>query len=247
MQDLASYMTDYNNYQLDIKNFLQHNGLSIREILHKNLSSAESLTLLELYFLQKEGWYLYKDGIGKKLLSITSIELGLTNGVYAWNNNEQFEHFLQLTSTISKEFGTILCSVYSKQKAATRACLSKFHGENSTITLYRGMKVNNRKYYKPNCLESYTTNIKTAERFATTEKGIILKREVPINQIFAYATTVYKTRNCPSKNICELISKEREYIVENKEDYFELESIESTKLYNVIPKITQGNIYKEGF
>ena len=246
MLDLASYIADYKNYELDVNHFFCRGEPSIRTVLHRNLSDAESLTLLELYFLQKEGWYLYKDGIGKKLLSIASIEMDLTNGVYAWDNEEQLELFLQLTSTISDEFGSILCSVYAKQKIATWTLLSRIHGENSSITLYRGMKVNDKNYYRPNGLESYTTDIKTARRFATTEKGIILKRDVPINQIFAYASTVYKTFDCPSKKIRNLISKEKEYIVENKEDYFKLSKIKSTDVYDVIPLDTQKITLKEG-
>lgn len=116
---------------------------------------------------------------------------------------------------------------YIKQKTVSYATMYNYlHNVRKTdkmaIKLYRGINVpyKNEKYMFSG-LESWTTNINIAYRFARND-GFILEREYPIDQIFAGKRSTFKSQsNHIYRHRGFYIRRESEMIVENFETIFE--------------------------
>jgi len=111
-----------------------------------------------------------------------------------------------------KKIRTNLESIYEKSQDFFKAKFKKSY-ENKTITLYRGVGSETVDVYVPGALESWTTQISTAKKFASmmsrSDKSYtILYAEVPIQHIFGSWESFEET--WPAEE--DLVGK-KEYIV----------------------------------
>ena len=214
----SSFITSSKAYKSDLASCRPES--SICEVLHRNLSLPEQYVLLDLFYHREVGWFQKLDCIGRLLLSLSAIELGLTNANLKWLSQKQKAEFMLQLNDMPDIVSVLTRSVYLKQKLATWRILSQ--QALPTYTLYRGIRGTANQYYAPNCLESYTKNVEMAKRFAGAN-GWVLQRDIQIQEIFAYKTSLYRQDECPPEWLWTRISKEKEFIVENPAKQLEIE------------------------
>lgn len=159
-------------------------------------------------------------------LKLAAMSLAATNKVFTFNKDLE-EKILHLVQSVSREEQLLMMRCYIKQKVVTYVTMHNYlhqvkNIDNMSVTLYRGINTTykNDKYLFSG-LESWTTNIDVAYRFAG-DGGFILEREYPIHQIFAGKRSTFKSQHDQFyKHRGYYIRRESEMIVENFETVFD--------------------------
>lgn len=203
----------------------RYEGTNIKtanKLLDELLGKQEKQYLVQLLFA-KDGWYRRINGRGMYLLKLAAINLGFTNNVFSYDANVE-KQILDQLKTISKDEQILLMGCYLKQKLVSYITLKNYlnHKSQTTITLYRGIKSSwTGKDYMSVGLESWTTDLNVAYKFAT-ESGYVIEKNFPIEQIFISQCSCFKNRGETKNKNGFFVRIEKEYIVENIENRYEI-------------------------
>lgn len=215
------------NYKNDEKKLLQHIGTNIRQAniaLNNIMTQAEKECLEEAYF-GNNGWYKSINDMGMIRIKLAAMALGLTNNVFTFDPDKE-DIILSKLQHFTKQDQLLMMSCYVKQKTVTYLTLKKYLTDirktnQMSIKLYRGINSPyNEEIYKFCGMESWTTNINIAYRFARNE-GFIIEKDYPITRIFAGKRSTFKNRqNNLYINNGFFVNREHEMIVENFENEY---------------------------
>lgn len=218
-------LPDYCKIDKHLANYKGTNNKSANDFLNSIMNEEEKCGL-EKAFFGDNGWYKMINGTGMIKLKLAAMSLGVTNNIFTFKKDLE-EDILDLIQSESKDEQILMLRCYIKQKTVSYATMYNYlHNVRKTdkmaIKLYRGINVpyKNEKYMFSG-LESWTTNINIAYRFARND-GFILEREYPIDQIFAGKRSTFKSQsNHIYRHRGFYIRRESEMIVENFETIFE--------------------------
>lgn len=216
---LGEILPDY--HKIDEK-LIDYRGTNIRSanLLLADIMSEREKECLEKAFFGDNGWYHTINGDGMIKIKLAAMSLGITNTVFTFNKDAE-RKILDQISQESIEEQILMMRCYIKQKAVTYVTMCNYlrnikKKNQMSIMLYRGINIpyQHQKYLFSG-MESWTTDINTAFRFARNE-GYVIEREYPISQIFAGMRSTFK--NSPGR-LCRYngfyVRREREMIVEN--------------------------------
>ncbi len=224
-ETIEEVLPDYCKIDRYLANYKGTNNKAASDILN-NIMDEKEKWRLERAFFGNNGWYQMINGIGMIKLKLAAMSLGATNNIFTFKKDLE-EDILDLIRSESKDEQILMMRCYIKQKAVTYATMYNYlHNvrktEKMAIKLYRGINVpyKNGKYMFSG-LESWTTNINIAYRFARND-GFILEREYPIDQILAGKRSTFKSQSDHLyRHRGFYIRRESEMIVENDETFFE--------------------------
>ncbi len=212
-------LPDYHILDEKLASYKGTNNRLANSLLNDIMDGEEKWRLEEAFF-GNNGWYQSINGIGMIKLKLADMSLEATNNIFTFNK-ELEEKILGLIKKESKTEQILMIRCYIKQKVVTYATMYNYlkyvkKTDKMAITLYRGINTpyENGKYMFSG-MESWTTNINIAYRFARDD-GFVLEKEYPIDQIFAGKRSTFKNQ---SSNIYRhrgfYIRRESEMIVEN--------------------------------
>lgn len=212
-------LPDYDKLDKQLASYNGTNNKAANNLLNDIMDKEEKWRLEEAFF-GNNGWYQSINGIGMIKLKLAAMSLEATNNIFTFNKDLE-EKILVLIKQESKEEQILMMRCYIKQKVVTYATMYNYlknvkKTDKMVITLYRGINTpyKNGKYMFSG-MESWTTNINIAYRFARDD-GFVLEKEYPIDQIFAGKRSTFKNQ---SDNIYRhrgfYIRRESEMIVEN--------------------------------
>lgn len=218
-------LPDYCMLDDQLSNYKGTNNKAANKLLNDIMDEEEKHRLEEALF-GNNGWYRMRTGIGMIKLKLAAMSLQTTNKVFTFDKDLE-EKILNVIQSESKEEQIFMMRCYIKQKSVTYATMHNYlknirKTDKMAIRLYRGINLpyKNGKYMFSG-MESWTTNIKIAYRFAGNE-GFVLEKEYPIDQIFTCQRSTFKNQ---ASNLYRhrgfYIRREREMIVENFETIFD--------------------------
>lgn len=208
----------------DEEKIIAYSRTNIRcaNIALNSIMTEQEKRCLESAFFGHTGWYKRINGEGMFRLKLAAMSMGFTNNIVSFDSQRERE-FIEFIDDIPEEEQILMMRCYLKQKAVTYVTLSNYlkeikKTEVMTIKLYRGINTlyHNEKYA---CLglESWTTNINNAYKFARTD-GYVIEKEYPIAQIFAGSRSTFKNKSHNLyRNNGYCVRRENEMIVENIE------------------------------
>lgn len=223
IERLMKYVSNSSLFIAQISSYNSTREPSARSILNNSLLEDERECLLSMYY-GTQGWFKNRHYNGAKYLTMAAMNLKLTHTIYDPHDQKEQDKFLYLMEYMTEEQSILITAAYAKQKIATLKALSEIRKKNPFILLYRGIHdfdTNKMKYHLKS-LESFTTSLKFAKHFAGNN-GIIIKKAYPIENIFLYRTTIFKTKTDPNIQFRTAISVAKEYITENKDLVLDLE------------------------
>ena len=209
------------DYDVFLNRYQAYNGTNIKnsnKFLNEVLSNEEKEKLYILIH-SKNGWYSNNNGYNSNLLRITAYSLGLTHSIFSYNNKTNTQ-IISETKDIDIKEQDILLSAYLKQKLVTFKTLES--SKQNEIILFRGLRSFDckREQIVSSSLESWTSNLEIAKKFSNNE-GFILKMKFNKKNIFSYFKSIFKQQG--NIKTSAYISRESEWIVENKQIIYDLE------------------------
>lgn len=218
-------LPDYYEIDNQLVKYKGTNNRLANDLLNDIMSNKEKRRLEDAFY-GNNGWYRMINGMGMIELKLAAMSLEATNNIFTFDKDLE-KKILDLIPLKSKEEQLLMMSCYVKQKAVTYATMYNYlHNVKKTdkmsITLYRGINIPYRnEKYKFSGMESWTTNMNTAYRFARDD-GFVLEKEYPIDQIFAGKRSTFKNHTGSLyKHRGFYIRRESEMIVENYETVFD--------------------------
>lgn len=207
---------------------IQNVGTNIEQAnrtLNLIMTPEERNCLEELLFGQ-EGWYKRINGEGMIRLKLASMSLGLSNNIFTFDpivENEIKKRILQY----SEEEQVLVIRCYMKQKLVSYLTLKNYikninNNRLQELILYRGInKEYNGEKYLLLGMESWTSNLDTAYRFAR-DGGYVIEKRYRISQIFASRRSAFKNKpyNLYRHNGF-YVRREHEMIVENYDTIYD--------------------------
>lgn len=219
----------WSNYEMHESKILKYDGTNISKanILLNSIMDKEECKCLENAFFGNDGWYKRIDGTGMVRIKLAAMSLGLVNDKFTFNN-EKMQQILNDISKISPQEQIAMMRCYLKQKIVTYVTLKNYNkiirDNSNKVVLYRGINTSyvGNKYYHTS-MESWTTNINTAYRFAK-EGGYIIIKEYPISRIFAGQRSTFKNQEHQLYiHNGYFVRREHEMIVENSEECYDID------------------------
>lgn len=218
-------LPDYRMLDNQLSDYKGTNNKAANDLLNDIMDEEEKHRLEEAFF-GNNGWYRMKNGIGMIKLKLAAMSLQTTNTIFTFDKDLE-EKIVNVIKSESKEEQIFMMRCYLKQKSVTYVTMYNYlknvrKTDKMAITLYRGinMPYKNGKYMLSG-MESWTTDIEVAYRFAGNE-GFVLEKEYPIDQIFTCQRSTFKNQ---ASNLYKYrsfyIRREKEVIVENFETIFD--------------------------
>ena len=222
-ETLEELLPDYREIDKKLIAYKGTNNRTANAILTEIMSIEERQCLEEAFF-GNTGWYRTINGDGMIKLKLAAMSLEITNNIFTFKKEVEDKILDWIDKgCMCKEEQLLMMRCYVKQKIITYMTLLNYlknirQTDKMTIKLYRGINTPyQNQNYKFSGMESWSTNINIAYRFARDE-GFVVEKEYPINQTFTFKRSTFKNlTNRLYKHSGFYVRRESEMIVENFE------------------------------